>query len=71
MEKKAIRQVGLDAELCRFFFLEQRRRTARHFIKVENRYTGPRDPTPTHTPHNSHTLTHTVLWIYLITTTRT
>ena len=43
-------------------FFEQRRRTTRHFNKVEKRYIGPRDPTPTHTPHNSHTPTLR-LWI--------
>jgi len=44
-------QHGLGlAAASSFFFLEQRRRTWRHFIKVEKGYIGLRDPT--HTPHN-------------------
>jgi len=46
------------------FFLEQRRRTARHLIKEEKRYKGHRDPNKGHRdpndtliPHNSHTPT--------------
>jgi hypothetical protein len=35
-----------------FFFVEQRRRTTRHFIKAEKRYTVQEIQ---HTPHNSHT----------------
>jgi hypothetical protein len=47
-----------------FFFVEQRRRTTRHFIKAEKRYTVQEiQHTPhnsqvqetQHTPHNSHT----------------